>query len=215
MEEMTNLTPNEETPDTVEENAVTEEVSSVEETSVAKETPVAEETPVIEEPVTEVPVTETVTPEVVYAATPEVAETPKKKNLVPLFVGLGIAVLVIVAAIVIAVNRNYLYAKIAPEAYSIKAAEKTLSAFEDRLDKTPFGVVSDLNDALINGSVGVGAEQSWVTNGKVNIVHVVIVQIGNLHDSKLFSALTCIYIYLTHHYAACSELIDPALLIGA
>jgi len=191
MEEMTNLTPNEETPDTVEENAVTEEVSSVEETSVAKETPVAEETPVIEEPVTEVPVTETVTPEVVYAATPEVAETPKKKNLVPLFVGLGIAVLVIVAAIVIAVNRNYLYAKIAPEAYSIKAAEKTLSAFEDRLDKTPFGVVSDLNDALINGSVGVGAELSTDVDGVEESINVDFEAARNIesNENKLYLSL--------------------------
>lgn len=191
MEEMTNLTPNEETPDTVEENAVTEEVSSVEETSVAKETPVAEETPVIEEPVTEVPVTETVTPEVVYAATPEVAETPKKKNLVPLFVGLGIAVLVIVAAIVIAVNRNYLYAKIAPEAYSIKAAEKTLSTFEDRLDKTPFGVVSDLNDALINGSVGVGAELSTDVDGVEESINVDFEAARNIesNENKLYLSL--------------------------
>ncbi len=196
MEEMTNLTPNEETPDTVEENAVTEEVSAVEETSVAKETPVAEETPVIEEPVTEVPVTEvpvteTVTPEVVYAATPEVAETPKKKNLVPLFVGLGIAVLVIVAAIVIAVNRNYLYAKIAPEAYSIKAAEKTLSTFEDRLDKTPFGVVSDLNDALINGSVGVGAELSTDVDGVEESINVDFEAARNIesNENKLYLSL--------------------------
>ncbi|MBQ8727351.1 MAG: hypothetical protein IJY83_02520 [Oscillospiraceae bacterium] len=196
MEEMTNLTPNEETPDTVEENAVTEEVSSVEETSVAKETPVAEETPVIEEPVTEVPVTEvpvteTVTPEVVYAATPEVAETPKKKNLVPLFVGLGIAILVIVAAIVIAVNRNYLYAKIAPEAYSIKAAEKTLSTFEDRLDKTPFGVVSDLNDALINGSVGVGAELSTDVDGVEESINVDFEAARNIesNENKLYLSL--------------------------
>lgn len=191
MEEMTNLTPNEETPDTVEENAVTEEVSAVEETSVAKETPVAEETLVIEEPVTEVPVTETVTPEVVYAATPEVAETPKKKNLVPLFVGLGIAVLVIVAAIVIAVNRNYLYAKIAPEAYSIKAAEKTLSTFEDRLDKTPFGVVSDLNDALINGSVGVGAELSTDVDGVEESINVDFEAARNIesNENKLYLSL--------------------------
>ena len=191
MEEMTNLTPNEETPDTVEENVVTEEVSTVEETSVAEEAPVVEETPVVEKPVTEVPVTETVTPEVVYAATPEVAETPKKKNLVPLFVGLGIAVLVIVAAIVIAVNRNYLYAKIAPEAYSIKAAEKTLSTFEDRLDKTPFGVVSDLSDALINGSVGVGAELSTDVDGVEESIDVDFEVARNIesNENKLYLSL--------------------------
>lgn len=173
MEEMTNLTPNEETSATAEENAVTEEVSVVEE-SATEETPVVDESPIAEEnAIEETPVPEEVSvaetaiaPEnITPVYSPEVAEAPKKKNLVPLFVGLGIAVLVIVAGIIIAVNRNYLYAKIAPEAYSIKAAEKTLSTFEDRLDKTPFGIVSDLDNALVNGSVGIDAELSTELDG--------------------------------------------------
>ncbi|MBP0960047.1 MAG: hypothetical protein J5992_07970, partial [Oscillospiraceae bacterium] len=165
--------------------------SVTEEAPVIEETPAAEEPTIVEEPVTEVPVTETVTPEVVYAATPEVAETPKKKNLVPLFVGLGIAVLVIVAAVVIAVNRNYLYAKIAPEAYSINAAEKTLSTFKDRLDKTPFGVVSDLSDALINGSVGVGAELSTDVDGVEETIDVDFEVARNIdsNENKIYLSL--------------------------
>lgn len=193
MEEMTNITPDEETPETVEENAVAEEVSAVEEVAVTEES-VAEETPVAET-VEEVPtvietsVPENITP--VYSSVPEVAEAPKKKNLVPLFVGLGIAILVIVAGIIIAVNRNYLYAKLAPEAYSIKAAEKTLSTFEDRLDKTPFGVVSDLSDALINGSVGVGAELSTEVDGVDQAIDVDFEVARNIeaNENKIYLSL--------------------------
>ncbi len=199
MEEMTNLTPNEETPATVEENAVTEEVSAVEEITVTEETPVIDESPiaeetVVEESATEIPVTETSVPESttpVYSVTPEVAAAPKKKNLVPLFVGLGIAVLLVVAGIIIAVNRNYLYAKIAPEAYSIKAAEKTLSTFEDRLDKTPFGIVSDLDNALINGSVGIGAELSTEVDGIEETIDVDFEIARNIeaNENKIYLAL--------------------------
>ncbi len=193
MEEMTNITPDEETPETVEENAVAEEVSAVDEVAVTEE-PVAEETPVAET-VEEVPtvietsVPENITP--VYSSVPEVAEAPKKKNLVPLFVGLGIAVLVIVAGIIIAVNRNYLYAKLAPEAYSIKAAEKTLSTFEDRLDKTPFGIVSDLDNALINGSVGIGAELSTEVDGVDQAIDVDFEVARNIeaNENKIYLSL--------------------------
>lgn len=193
MEEMTNLTPDEETPETVEENTVAEEVSAVEEVAVTEE-PVAEETPVAETveevpTVIETPAPENITP--VYSSVPEVAEAPKKKNLVPLFVGLGIAILVIVAGIIIAVNRNYLYAKLAPEAYSIKAAEKTLSTFEDRLDKTPFGIVSDLDNALINGSVGVGAELSTEVDGVDQAIDVDFEVARNIeaNENKIYLSL--------------------------
>ena len=193
MEEMTNITPDEETPETVEENAVAEEVSAVDEVAVTEE-PVAEETPVAETveevpTVVETPAPENITP--VYSSVPEVAEAPKKKNLVPLFVGLGIAILVIVAGIIIAVNRNYLYAKLAPEAYSIKAAEKTLSTFEDRLDKTPFGIVSDLDNALINGSVGVGAELSTEVDGVDQAIDVDFEVARNIeaNENKIYLSL--------------------------
>ncbi len=170
MEEIKNTTPDEEISVAAEETPVVEEVSVVEESPVAEETPVVEETPIVEEtpvaeetpvveevyPTEETPATENAAP--VYSAVPEVADAPKKKNLVPLFVGLGIAALVIAAGIVVAVNSNYLYAKIAPEAYSIKAAEKSLSIFEERLDKTPFAMVTDAGEALINGSVAVDTE---------------------------------------------------------
>ena len=193
MEEMTNITPDKETPETVEENAVAEEVSAVDEVAVTEE-PVAEETPVAETveevpAVVETPAPENITP--VYSSVPEVAEAPKKKNLVPLFVGLGIAILVIVAGIIIAVNRNYLYAKLAPEAYSIKAAEKTLSTFEDRLDKTPFGIVSDLDNALINGSVGVGAELSTEVDGVDQAIDVDFEVARNIeaNENKIYLSL--------------------------
>lgn len=197
MEEMTNnLTPREETPVTTEESVVEEEVSTVEESSTAEETPVVEETPVTETlpDVKETPVTEVTAPEnitSVYSAVPEVAEGPKKKNLVPLFVGLGIAILVIIAGIIIAVNRNYLYAKIAPEAYSIKAAEKTLSTFEDRLNNTPFGIIFDLSDALINGSVGVGAELSSDVDGVETTMDVDFEMARNIEskENKLYFSL--------------------------
>lgn len=193
MEEMTNITPDEETPETVEENAVAEEVSAVDEVAATEE-PVAEETPVAETveevpAVVETPAPENITP--VYSSVPEVAEAPKKKNLVPLFVGFGIAILVIVAGIIIAVNRNYLYAKLAPEAYSIKAAEKTLSTFEDRLDKTPFGIVSDLDNALINGSVGVGAELSTEVDGVDQAIDVDFEVARNIeaNENKIYLSL--------------------------
>ena len=193
MEEMTNITPDKETPETVEENAVAEEVSAVDEVAVTEE-PVAEETPVAETveevpAVVETPAPENITP--VYSSVPEVAEAPKKKNLVPLFVGLGIAILVIVAGIIIAVNRNYLYAKLAPEAYSIKAAEKTLSTFEDRLDKTPFGIVSDLDNALINGSVGIGAELSTEVDGVDQAIDVDFEVARNIeaNENKIYLSL--------------------------
>ncbi len=197
MEEMTNnLTPSEETPVTTEESVVEEEVSTVEESSVEEETPIVEETPVTETlpDVKETPVTEVTAPESitsVYSAVPEVAEGPKKKNLVPLFVGLGIAILVIIAGIIIAVNRNYLYAKIAPEAYSIKAAEKTLSTFEDRLNNTPFGIIFDLNDALVNGSVGVGAELSSDVDGVETTMGVDFEMARNIEskENKLYFSL--------------------------
>lgn len=193
MEEMTNITPDEETPETVEENAVAEEVSAVDEVAATEE-PVAEETPVAETveevpAVVETPAPENITP--VYSSVPEVAEAPKKKNLVPLFVGFGIAILVIVAGVIIAVNRNYLYAKLAPEAYSIKAAEKTLSTFEDRLDKTPFGIVSDLDNALINGSVGVGAELSTEVDGVDQAIDVDFEVARNIeaNENKIYLSL--------------------------
>lgn len=165
MEEMTNaLIPDEESSVSTEENAVTEEITSPEKVQETEEIAL-EEAP---SPTEEVAVSETATSENIaptYSPVPEVAEAPKKKNLAPLFAGLGIAVLLIVAAVIIAVNRNYLFAKIAPEAYSIKAAEKSLSIFEERLDNTPFGIISDLDDALINGSVGMGAELSTDVDG--------------------------------------------------
>ena len=184
MEEMTNLTPNEETPETVEETIVTEEVSAIEETPV-----VEEYTTISESAIEETVVSEDIVS--VYSAAPEVAESPKKKNLIPLFVGLGIALLVIVAGVIVAINRNYLYAKIAPEAYSIKAAEKTLTIFEDRLDKTPFGVVSDLSDALINGSVGVGAELSTDVDGVEESIDLDLEVARNIesNENKLYLSL--------------------------
>lgn len=197
MEEIKNVTPEEETSVTAEENVVSEEVSA-EETPVVEEVSAVEEIPVVGETYSmgETPaVTETAetTPEnvvPVYSA-PEVATAPAKKNLVPLFVGLGIAVLVLVAGIIIALNSNYLYAKIAPEAYSIKAAEKSLSIFEERLDKTPFAMITDAGEALINGSVSVDAEVSSEYDGIEQSIGVDFEMARNIesNENKIYLAL--------------------------
>ena len=121
MEEMTNLTPNEETPETIEETIVTEEVSAI------KETPVVEEyTTISESPIEETVVSEDIAS--VYSAAPEVAESPKKKNLIPLFVGLGIALLVIVAGVIVSLSTK------APENEVVELYDSVTADNEDEED---------------------------------------------------------------------------------
>lgn len=175
MEENINLTSSEEnvSPDTAETPVTTEETVAVTE---------------------ETPVTENIQPEntnVSYESAPaEVAAAPKK-NLVPLFVSLGIAVVLIAGIIAVAINRNIIYAKIAPEAYCIKAASKALTSFESRLDATPFGITNDIDEAMQNGSITANTEIISEYDGIENKVAVDFEVARNIenNENKFYLAL--------------------------